>query len=85
MADAAHHADASHHANAGQDEATTPDAAKPQAKCCGLFGVTAIPQAQTVIALPAMTPAKCRVIATESLFGQDPGRIDRPPRSLVLI
>jgi hypothetical protein len=85
MADADHHAGASHHANAEHDETTTPDAAKPTAKCCGLFGVTAIPQAQTAIALPALTPAKCRAIATDSLFGQNPDRIDRPPRSLVLI
>jgi hypothetical protein len=85
MTDTDHQAGTSHHAAAGHDETTTPDTAKPLAKCCGLFGVTAIPQAQTVIALPAIAPAKCRAVATDSLFGQDPGRIDRPPRSLVLI
>lgn len=85
MADASHQAGDSHHSNAGQNDNTVPDAAKPLAKCCGLFGVTAIPQAQIVIALPAFVPAKCRVAAADSLLGQDPDRIDRPPRSLVLL
>ena len=85
MADASHQADAAHHADAGQHKTTTPDTAKSPAECCGLFGFVAIQQAQATIAVPAFAPAKCRAILTGSLFGQDPGRIDRPPRSLVLI
>ncbi|MGE0060483.1 MAG: hypothetical protein AB7T86_00225 [Xanthobacteraceae bacterium] len=84
MADTSHHAGAAHHPDAAPGKAM-PDTANSPAKCCGLFGVTAIPQAQTVIALPAIIPAKCRVAAADSLFGQGPGRIDRPPISLVLL
>lgn len=84
MADTSHHAGAAHHPDAAPDKAK-PDTANSPAKCCGLFGLVAIPQAQAAMTLPAFMPEKRRVVATDSLFGQDPDRIDRPPRSLVLL
>lgn len=84
MADTSHDVGAAHHQDAASDK-TKPDKVNSPTKCCGLFGIVAIPQAQAAMTLPAFMPEKRHVVAAGSMFGQDPGRIDRPPRSLVLL
>lgn len=53
------------------------------AKCCGLFGVTAIAPSFDVVSRPIRQVSDVTVPAAESLFGRGSGRIDRPPRVLL--
>jgi hypothetical protein len=73
-----------HHDGAGhQHPGPTHDDHDSLAKCCGLFGVTAIAPAFETVATPMVQASDVAMPAAESLSGRSAGRIDRPPRSLL--
>ena len=76
---AAHHGDGAGHPHSlpGDDDRATP------AKCCGLFGVSAIAPSFNVVATPMARATDVAMPPAASLFGRSSDRIDRPPRFLL--
>lgn len=78
---AAAHAD--HHNGANHTHSAPADDphANP-AKCCGLFGVTAIAPPLSIVATPMARVSEVVMPAIANLSGRSASRIDRPPRAL---
>lgn len=86
----AHHAESHEHgksveAGNSADTVSSNSHTQPPGQCCGLFCVSALAPSLSEIAIAVTLPIRIQVSLARSLAGQYPDRIDRPPRSLVLI
>ncbi|MGE0564755.1 MAG: hypothetical protein AB7O50_09605 [Pseudolabrys sp.] len=94
--EAAHHGTAPAHDHAAHGHAAAATGEQPEntapgathalpTSCCGIFCVSALTPLIELTAVYAPLSANFEAPVTGFMSGQDPSRIDRPPRSLVLI
>lgn len=87
----AHHATAAQHGHATSAPGEAPDKSAAggthalPTSCCGIFCVSALAPPIELTAVYAPLSASFEPPVIGYMSGQDPSRIDRPPRSLVLI
>lgn len=71
---------ADHHSKSDQGNQKAPDA-----QCCGLICLTALPATDMMAAAPAVLRAPVVLSPPDEITGQSPARLDRPPNSFAAV